>query len=331
MKQNVMSIKDYYDLIEKEAKVLKIKIGLIEKDIKALQQISDIKKGKFGDLAQTSLVKLEEISKSNIKLINLLKALFGEKFFDQISEEELKKAKEKGLFTPESLDDFIGRGYGNNYGFEFKRPTSWQEFAEFIRNCLTIFKDLSIRQDSKENYYVILFTIKGLTEQALAKNITDYRELQFVYKTYDNFINAYKKEKKLEISDSEASLIKTALNKKNRKFIKFDNDKEEVIDEGEAYLIFAEDYNAAIDEIETKKRANKYFKKLKKIKFEKLENKNLPEYTDPEFKPIINDLMDMFSKEEDCEKILAVLSAHYIGYYKTLRYTDENIEKSKTL
>ena len=138
MGQSAISIKDYYELIKEDAKVINLKIELINEDIKALSQPSSIRKEKNYEVVKTNLTKLDEISNSNVKLINVLKAIFGDKFFDTVTEEELKKANEKGLFTIESLDGFIGKIYGNNYGYEFKRPTSWQEFADFIKKCIKL-------------------------------------------------------------------------------------------------------------------------------------------------------------------------------------------------
>ena len=173
-------------------------------------------------------------------------------------------------------------------------------------------------------------------------------EQRFILRNYEKFVNCYNENKKIVIDEKEEELIKQALNKDSRKFIKQEGNEEINIGLGDGFLTFANCYSEVIDEakamkqnckkdkktslekqnnISIKNKVKKYFNYLSKTNTKNISDEKLPSYGDPDFQSIMNELFSLLKDNENYVFINAILSAYYIAYFKSedykKPYTDE--------
>ena len=343
MEKNAMTYDEYYELIKKETKKLKVKQDNIKRKNKVFSNCCMISNIKNEEVVFLGIEKLKDMFKTeNGKnhLINILKYVLGSSFFEDMNEEQKLEYKKQGLLIKDDLHEVLGEVYGNSYGYSFKTPNSWEDMILFLKGCSDIYYNNLIHFKLKEPFYRILSAFNKLIETTYARSIAEEREVSFIINSFEKFLSAFEKNKKTNIDKSLYDLIRYALNKDERKFIILEDGNERQISFGDTFIMFCELYDKNIEEalnervknkeeVKINTQINKYYKRISKIPFNILENKNFPKYTNENYVKIIKGIIDKFSNDlNDDEKWLpyyVAVQMHYASYFKTKYYDEEKV------
>lgn len=339
-----MSYGEYNVLLKSEKKKLLNENNELSSQSIALNNVCNVTNSKHGELVICNFNEVLNVFGNNFNNLctKLLQIVFGSNFFNELSPEEKEDCVKNGYFTKDDLDGFLGKVYGNNYNICFTKPENWSEFKNFVCNCVKVISDENVFSKDKEKYFSILLALKTLFEKKYAFIIQKQRENIFIINMYEKFITAFENGKRVELTNDERDLIKIALNKDSRKFLTSDDRK---IDFGDAFIIFCdlynEEYNTIMSDVEIKRieaKANKYYKRIKSIPFDKLENVNFPKYSNGNYVSIIKKIIEKFEADLTLDDgVLPYYTAammHYAMYYKTKYVDDENLSvkgKNKTI
>lgn len=347
MDKNGMTYDEYLGLLKKEVETLKIKqSNLTVKNDTFAKCCTVVKKSnkEFVILGVDKMINLLKTNQGRDEFKALLKLIFGEAFFEEMSEEEKADYQKQGLFMKDDLHIVLGKVNGFRSGHLFKNPNSWDEMVAFLNNCVDVCRNQSMNEEQKEDFYKILFSFNKLIETSYTKSIELVRETNFVINIYNEFISAFENKRKVNISKESYGLIGNILNKDNRKFITIEDDSEKEIGFGDAFIMFCELYNNDLEALTNKNkenkerlkietRAQKYYKRIKSIPFDNLENKYFPKYTNENYVMIIKKVIDMFLNDLNAdEKWLPYYTAtimHYASYFKTKYYDEDKFKEEQ--
>lgn len=339
MDKTGMTYAEYCDILENEMKVLSEKKQTLDSKNEVFSRCCNLK----NDVVYLGFEKMkmllnDENGKNKFK--EALKCIFGHDFFEDMTKEQKEEYNKKGFFTKYNLDEILGMIYGSNYGHEFKRPSSWDEMILFLNNVFEVFNNNLINSALKEPYHRILFSFNRLIEASYANSIAEMREINFILNMYNEFLSAFDKKRMVNIDEKTYPLIKNALNKDSRKFITLENDEEKKIGFGDAFIMFCELYNSEFkkaqenvlknkEQLKVQEQIDKYYKRIKNILFDKLENKNFPKYTNENYVQIIKGVIDNFEKDLNSDErwlpYYTVSLMHYASYFKTKYYDEEKV------
>lgn len=339
MYKSGMTYAEYCQIIESEIKSLRIKERRLNEKKQIYAKCCRLNK----DVVFLGVEKIRELFKTNEgkkQFEKILKCVFGENFFDDMTLDEKKEYQSKGLFIKDNLDEILGTVYGNKYGYNFERPNSWQDMVLFINNVLNVYNNVLLNDAVKEQFFILLFSLNKVIEKAYAKTIVSAREISFVINMYNEFLSAVNEKRNVKIDDNSCSLIKNILNKDGRSFVLLEEKEEKKIGFGDAFILFCESYNSDIKkaqestvenkkQLKTKKRIDTYYNNIKNTSFEDLSNKNFPRYYNNDYVQIIKGLIDRFIQDlNEDEKWLpyyTITQMHYASYFKTRYYDEEKV------
>lgn len=345
MEKNAMTYDEYYEIIKQENDKLKKEIEIVKLSNNSFKNCCKLNKTHNGELVYLGFDKIGELLKSKqgrTNLINMLKVVFGEDFFIELTEEEKEKYKKQDIFLKDDLALALSKTNGNKCGYLFTTPNSWEELVSYMEGCLNVCSSGLSNSNTKDLYGKMLSFFNNLIETTYAKNIEKEREMSFVSKLYSEFLNSYEKSKIVNIEKNTYGLIKTILNKDNRKFIIMEAGEEKETGFGDAFIIICELFNNEINKLKAKTelekeqlkintQINKYFKRISKIPFDNLENKNFPKYTNEDYVEIINGVIDKFndilSEDDKWLPYYTISLMHYASYFKTKYYDADKVSK----
>ncbi len=346
MDKTGMTYAQYCDILENEVNKLEQKKQDMNSKNKVFSKCCKIK----NERVFLGFQKMEELLKNENEkdtLIEILKYIFGPAFFEDMTKEQKELYEKNGFFTKYNLDIIFGPIYGNHYGHEFKKPTSWDEMFILLNNVFDVLDNNLINNSVKEPYQRLIFSFNTLIENYYANNISKTNEIEFTLNIYKEFLKAFKEKRMINIDEKIYPLIKNTLNKDNRKFIVLEDEEEKKAGFGDVFIMFCESYNneykkALESFFENKKQLkinsqiDKYYNRIKNIPFDKLENKNFPKYTNENFVQIIKGVIDCFNEDlsssDEMLKYYTVSLMHYASYFKTKYYDSKNVygKKSKS-
>ncbi len=347
MDKNGMAYDEYLELLKKEVETLNVKQrNLTVKNDAFAKCCKIINKNNKETviLGVDVMVNLLKTSHGKDKFKTLLKFVFGEAFFDELSEKEKSDYQKQGLFMKDDLSVVLGEVYGFKRGYLFKNPNSWDEMITFLNNCVNVCNDWSIKEEEKDDFYKILFSLKKLIETSYDKSMALKKETSFIISVYNEFILAFENKRKVNINKESYDLIRNILNKDNRKFMTIEDGTEKEIGFGDAFVMFSELYNNDLEllinknkenkeSLKIERRAQKYYKRIKSIPFDELENKFFPKYTNENYVMIIKKVIDLFLNDLNAdEKWLPYYTAvimHYASYFKTKYYDEDQFKKEQ--
>ena len=121
-------------------------------------------------------------------ILNVLKDVFGFKFYD-FSEEELQHLEQKGAFTRNGLVKIVGSVVGNKYGYEIYIPKNWEELLKLIDDLISLVDLANVDYEDRKKYTIVLTTFINLIATA-------YKEICLLIeseqKLYSNMCEIYK-------------------------------------------------------------------------------------------------------------------------------------------
>lgn len=339
MDKTGMTYAEYCDILKNEIQALGIKKQTLNSKNEIFSKCCDLKK----DVVYLGFEKMNKLlnnehGKNTFK--DVLKCIFGHAFFDDMTKEQKEEYNKKGFFTKYNLDEIFSMVYGIHYGYEFKRPTSWDDMILFLNNVFEVFNNNLINSAQKEPYHRILFAFNRMIEASYANSVAESREINFILNMYNEFLSAFDEKRKVNIDEKTYPLIKNALNKDSRKFITLEDDTEKKIGFGDAFIMFCELYNSEFkkaqenalknkEQLKVQTQIDKYYKRIKSIPFERLENKNFPKYTNDNYVQVIKGVIDNFEKDLNTDEnwlpYYTVTMAHYASYFKTKYYDEEKV------
>ncbi len=344
MDKHAITYDEYLELLKNEVETLKIKRSNLTIKNDTFANCCTIVKKNNEEVVIFGIDKMINLFKTNNgkeEFKNLLKYIFGDAFFKEFSKEEKADYKKQGFFTKDDLPEVLGSVYGIRYGYLFKNPNSWDEMVEFLSNCANVCCNTNLNESQKEAFYKILLAFNKLIESSYANSVALKREINFIISIYNEFILGLENKRKIKINMESYDLIRNILNKDDRKFIMIDDDLKE-IGFGDAFITFCKLYNNDVESLankdaenkerlKTKMRAQKYYKRITSIPFDKLENKYFPKYTNKNYVVLIKKVIDMLLNDlKSDEKWLPYYTAtimHYASYFKTKYYDEEKFEK----
>lgn len=339
MDKTGMTYAEYYDILKNEIKDLIVKKQMLNSKNEIFSKCCDLK----NDVVYLGFEKMKKLlndEQEKNKFKDVLKCIFGPDFFEDMTKKQKEECNKKGLFTKYNLDEILGMIYGTGYGYEFKRPNSWDDMILFLNNTFEVFNNNLLNNSSKEPYHRILFAFNQMVEVSYANSVVEFREVNFILNIYNEFLSAFDKKRKVNVDEKVYPLIKNALNKDSRKFIALENDREKKIGFGDAFIMFCELYNSEFEkaqenalknkeQLKVQAQVDKYYKRIRNILFDKLENKNFPKYTNENYVQIIKGVINNFEKDLNIdEKWLPYYTAslmHYASYFKTKYYDEEKV------
>lgn len=333
-----MTIKEYYECLKIELEKLNDAIKIKQNEDAHILRCCDVIETEDKKIVKASINKMHKLVSNKIGFIEILKATFGYKIFNEISDEELEKIKKAGCFTPERFDDILTMAYGSYDGYKLNRPNSWNELYMFILKCFEAIEDDRVTEKNKSVYYNVLYRLATFMTNIVVKNINAVNNMTEARNAYNTFIKGYDAKnyiKKEDISQDQINI----LNQNSNKFILQTKDNEKIeIGLGSTLLFFIDDFNEIItqakkevDDSKINYKAEKYYKKIVSIPFNELDKKNFPKYSNKNFKEImqkiLNSVEDAMIVDEDLTPYYTVLMMHYAHYFRTNNYIqDSNVK-----
>ena len=307
-----MMPEEFYNIVKKENEVLKHNKQTLD------LQISNIK-GFLSKLGASNtyydnkeLYKYINKSDSNNKIINAFKAVFGEDIFTNMSDE--MKDDFKSLYK-----DVIGK----KYGYEISLPNSFEDFVDSFINCIKLSNSSSIFSIDKEKYKSFVSGVLNTLNHYYNRKIVISEKVGNVINLYNTYIDAYEKKKTINISDKLSNDIDNAFIYDKRTLLLLDektNEKHEIT-YNKIFKYFISINNYEVKEEEHKKsinkKANKYYKKLKRAR--DITDSLYPSFEDEDFKPIMYNLLDIINGNiinEQSACLSAITSMQIVKYYK---------------
>lgn len=343
MKDEKTTLGEYYAFLKKEKDYLKEEINLNIKNLNEILSLCNVIIGKKGRnsllVDEIKIYKTIKSDKGMLKFKNILMCIFGKRFFEDLTKKEQIKYKEEGLFTKYQLNDLLGHLYGEEYGYKFNEPKNFDELTLFFANCVNIIFDTSINSNVKVKYVRLINSIKNEIVKAYKSTQDEIKlEKEFI-KVYDLYIEAYKKGKPVDLS--KKADIREIL-KNDKRYFKItevynDDGNLKIGDEisfCEAFIMYCKSFNDELYNMENEKQDNKIgskvdkiYKKINRIPFEKLENKNLPKYSSKNYNIIMEKLLKKYSEDIQNNPSLldyytVLLMYHASSFNK--KYIDDN-------
>lgn len=315
---------------------------MIHKDLcqTKLQNDSALKYGEFYHLLKDlkkSIKRLQKDKETNIKSYNKFITIFnhnGNIVIETNRAQILNASNENSLIYVLTLmfgDNFYQTDefnyiFKNCYNLQIpnqmyftSKPNSLEDTRRLLTSIRTILNSNNIETICKvsSSLNILAKTI----EQSALRVFTMSQEIDYSYKAILNILNACDKDEIINLPNLD--YLRDVFNRN----IFFENVKSKEPGElkvGDCLIDFINGYNENITPLGEEKNYNKqlkdYYRKITKIKFDKLENSDLPSYDDPNFLKYMRDLLLELETEptKDAEycKRYAIASMHYGLYFR---------------
>ena len=319
--------------LEKKKSIYDVCCGLekvLNPNIKAYEQFFYCYKDKIKYLLKSKQGKE--------RMINVLKDVFGYKFFD-FNEEEMNQLENEKMFTRRKLKVIFEdvTGFGNKYNINI--PTNWYELTDVIKIIIDAVDDGSINFNEKQKYLnslkIIENLIAGNYKEIVLLKVAEEELLGYI----DETCKLYKQKKLIDVHERN-NVYKDLLNHglMNEKIDENGKVYYEEVGFGDLTISFIEEYNKEIKRVEKQKEiknmVNKYYKDITKTPFEYLKNEQFPSYQDPDVKILYTELINKLGKKKDDKRIdlHSIALMIYAGYVQSEYYVDdEELENDKKL
>lgn len=265
-------------------------------------------------------------------ILNVLKDVFGFKFYD-FSEEELQYLEQKGAFTRNGLVKIVGSVVGNKYGYEIYIPKNWEELLKLIDDLISLVDLANVDYEDRKKYTIVLTTFINLIATA-------YKEICLLIeseqKLYSNMCEIYKLYKNKKPIDTVEKIpdFKDELNAKIKNVEKNkDGSKSfENIYFGDITESFINAHNAEVNNInkdkEIKAIINKFYKEIFRTPFDKLSYDQFPSFDDPRAYLLYSGLASKFERKNDdkCASLMAITQIRLANHINDINYKDDNLD-----
>lgn len=265
-------------------------------------------------------------------ILNVLKDVFGFKFYD-FSEEELQHLEQKGAFTRNGLVKIVGSVVGNKYGYEIYIPKNWEELLKLIDDLISLVDLANVDYEDRKKYTIVLTTFINLIATA-------YKEICLLIeseqKLYSNMCGIYKLYKNKKPIDTVEKIpdFKDELNAKIKNVEKNkDGSKSfENIYFGDITESFINAHNAEVNNInkdkEIKAIINKFYKEIFRTPFDKLSYDQFPSFDDPRAYLLYSGLASKFERKNDDKSVslMAITQIRLANHLNDINYKDDNLD-----
>lgn len=257
------------------------------------------------EIVKCDLIKLLDHNASSFKsklLIKVLQTSLGE---DGYKDENLLKV--------------LSAGYGIYNGKVMNKPNSYEEVVMLLNTYNDILQDEKEEDMKKSKYASIINAIEIAIANKSAESIRMVRETSLVINNFDIIINGLANNKLVKIENENMfyELLKYRLSVKNVDGSvneEFSSSLKEFIEEYNSYL------KKLIDDKPYQNKLNKYFKKITRTPFEKLDYSKFPKFEDENFLRYMDDLRPMIEEKlKEDESLINTYSVFMIrkaDYYK---------------